>query len=481
MARLSKRPETFFRLSPAIEGKARCFAVRRGETSGRLDPNFIFNKPDFSRQRYAILPLASVREDVFQGVTIKPGDSEDPIVLKVKNIRGDEGFDFSNVEHARDVPERKKLRPGDLISPFIGEAIRQINFAIFNVTEGQYTVDGNTGVIRPNRVKVSPEYLQNWFQSSFGSQQILRLIGGGGVPFLGAHNVAKLVVAVPPDTKTQDRLTAAMDAARETRRAKLAEADALLAGLDGFLLATLGLTPLPEDDRKVFAVHLGEVERKQIGANLYAPALRVYLRALSSGSFSTRKLRDEVAVNPTVSFEGITETSLVSFVPMEAVEDKASGGVRLQDRKLSEVKKGYTPFAEGDVLWAKITPCMENGKSCVARGLTNKVGFGSTELHVLRPLSERVTAEYIHEFISQSALRSVARFAFTGSAGHQRVPAEFLEQLPFPVPSLSIQEQIATEARRCRKEACRLRTEAEAGWQAAKHWFENELLTPVNP
>ncbi|MCK9588708.1 MAG: hypothetical protein M0Q93_04995, partial [Terrimicrobiaceae bacterium] len=196
----------------------------------------------------------------------------------MKNIRGDEGIDFSDVEHARDVPERKHLRSGDLISPFIGEAIRQINFAIFHETKGQYTVDGNTGVIRPHAAKVSAEYLQNWFQSSFGRLQILRLIGGGGVPFLGAHNVAKLVVAAPP-LRTQRELVAAMDAARAERRVKLAEADALLAGLDGFLLATLGLTPPPKDDRKVFAARRADVPAR-FDPHFHLPALAQNTRML---------------------------------------------------------------------------------------------------------------------------------------------------------------------------------------------------------
>jgi type I restriction enzyme S subunit len=268
----------------------------------------------------------------------------------------------------------------------------------------------------------------------------------------------------------------AMSAARAERRSKLTEADALLGGLDGFLLASLGLTAPPRDDRKVFAVRRRELEGRQIGANVYAPALRNFLRMLSIGPFPTRSLREEVAINPAVSLGRLTDDTPVSFVPMEAVENNAAGGITLETRTLSEVRKGYTPFADGDVLWAKITPCMENGKSGIVRKLKNGVGFGSTEFHVLRPLSARVSAEYVHEFVSQWALRRVARFAFTGSAGHQRVPQEFLAELPFPVPPLDVQERIAAEARRRREEAHRLRADAEGGWQAAKHRFEEQLL-----
>lgn len=107
---------------------------------------------------------------------------------------------------------------------------------------------------------------------------------------------------------------------------------------------------------------------------------------------------------------------------------------------------------------------MENGKSCIATGLANGVGFGSTEFHVLRPRSINVTSEYIFAFMTQAKLRRIARYAFTGSAGHQRVPEEFLAQLPFPVPPKSVQRNIAEEMSRHRATARRLRVEGEAGW-----------------
>src|SRR5688572_28093084 len=89
-----------------------------------------------------------------------------------------------------------------------------------------------------------------------------------------------------------------------------------------------------------------------------------------------------------------------SFVPMDSV-DAVSGTVsKPLLRRFGEIKKGYTCFAEGDVLFAKITPCMQNGKHAIARGLTDGIGFGTTEFHVLRP-SDVVSAEWIHFFVRQ--------------------------------------------------------------------------------
>ena len=85
------------------------------------------------------------------------------------------------------------------------------------------------------------------------------------------------------------------------------------------------------------------------------------------------------------------------------------------------MKRGYTSFAEDDVLFAKITPCMENGKAAIARGLASRQGFGSTEFHVLRA-KESVLPEWLYYFVRQERFRREARRSFTGTAGQQRVP-----------------------------------------------------------
>ena len=133
----------------------------------------------------------------------------------------------------------------------------------------------------------------------------------------------------------------------------------------------------------------------------------------------------------------------VSFVPMPAVSERGEidpSEVRVYDT----VKTGFTYFAENDVLFAKITPCMENGKGAVARGLHNSIGFGSTEFHVLRPLQGKTDPYWIYTLTSFSEFRSDAASNMTGSAGQRRVPANFLEQYRVSVPPIQLQEQFAT-------------------------------------
>lgn len=135
---------------------------------------------------------------------------------------------------------------------------------------------------------------------------------------------------------------------------------------------------------------------------------------------------------------------LLTFVPMAAVE---AGTGRLdpgRTRPWKEIKKGYTPFQNGDVLFAKITPCMENGKAAIAVALTGGRGAGSTEFHVLRPASS-VPSKFLLLFLSQESFRRAARASMKGTAGQLRVPESFLESATIPVPPLSEQERIIEE------------------------------------
>ena len=126
---------------------------------------------------------------------------------------------------------------------------------------------------------------------------------------------------------------------------------------------------------------------------------------------------------------------------MSAVEENARGIARPELRPFREIRRGYTWFAEGDVLFAKITPCMQNGKHAVARGLIDGIGFGTTEFHVIRP-ALAIMSEWVLRFLMQpSVLREAAKF-FTGAVGQQRVPDEFLNNLTLPLPPAIEQRRI---------------------------------------
>jgi type I restriction enzyme S subunit len=151
-------------------------------------------------------------------------------------------------------------------------------------------------------------------------------------------------------------------------------------------------------------------------------------------------------LNPTKP-KGLQPEHLCSFVPMEAVDDYLGAITKPVEKQIGEVNQGYTYFANDDVLFAKITPCMENGKCAIARGLVNNVGFGSTEFHVVRA-HEDVMPEWIYYFLRQENVRREAIRHMTGSAGQQRVPIAFLRDLLIPLPPLAEQQRIAGLLRR---------------------------------
>ena len=138
-------------------------------------------------------------------------------------------------------------------------------------------------------------------------------------------------------------------------------------------------------------------------------------------------------INPRSQSQDLPNDLEVSFVPMADVNEDWGLITGRRIKKLAEVKKGFTSFLENDVLFAKITPCMENGKAVIARGLNNGFGYGSTEFHVLRA-GDLVTPEWIYGLIRLDIFRNIAKGNFIGSVGQQRVPADFLRSFRVPLP-----------------------------------------------
>lgn len=195
---------------------------------------------------------------------------------------------------------------------------------------------------------------------------------------------------------------------------------------------------------------------------------------------------DICEINPR-SRLNLPDEALVSFVPMADVDEWLGRIVGKQTRTYGDVKKGFTPFKDRDVLFAKITPCMQNGKAAIAERLVGDVGFGSTEFHVLRSGSE-TTAEHLFALVRLQSFRNQAMGAFTGTAGQQRVPAEFLKQFMLPIPqksellkfsqlvrqTMSIQVDLEEVARKLDSQFALLLQRAFSGQLTAK-WRESHM------
>jgi type I restriction enzyme S subunit len=173
-----------------------------------------------------------------------------------------------------------------------------------------------------------------------------------------------------------------------------------------------------------------------------------------------KKLAEVAEINPRRKTVERADNAPTSFVPMEAVDDVLGEITQIVSQPFSKVRKGYTYFENGDVIFAKITPCMQNGKHAVVGNLIDGFGFGSTEFHVVRA-SPEILPEWIHYFLRRKETLDAAIKTFTGTVGQQRVPPSFLENLELPVPPVEEQRQIAARLK------AQL-SEVETAWQAAQ-------------
>jgi type I restriction enzyme, S subunit len=135
----------------------------------------------------------------------------------------------------------------------------------------------------------------------------------------------------------------------------------------------------------------------------------------------------------------------VSFIPMRNVEEETGKIDSSSKRYYKEVKKGYTPFANGDILFAKITPCMENGKIAIANNLYNGIGFGSTEFHIIRLKHKDLITKYFFYYLLQEKFRKQARRYMKGTAGQLRVPSSYLQEVLIPLPPINEQKRIVSK------------------------------------
>ncbi|MHB8390865.1 MAG: restriction endonuclease subunit S [Acidobacteriaceae bacterium] len=159
-------------------------------------------------------------------------------------------------------------------------------------------------------------------------------------------------------------------------------------------------------------------------------------------AWPTTRLRYVVDLNPGVRDDLIRAVNTeVSFLPMEAIGE--DGRISLErTRPVAEVRNGYSYFEDGDVTFAKVTPCFENGKGALMRGLERAAGFGTTELTVLRP-KLGTNARFLNYVLQSSRFRQFGTAAMMGAGGLKRVPDEFTRDFETPWPAPADQTRIA--------------------------------------
>ena len=160
-------------------------------------------------------------------------------------------------------------------------------------------------------------------------------------------------------------------------------------------------------------------------------------------SWTWGRLSNMVLINPK---NYVDDNKEAAFIPMEKIEATYLSSYTYTVRKWREIKSGYTHFADGDVAFAKITPCFQNRKSMILNNLPNGIGAGTTELKVLRPYRNTLSVEYLLFFLESPYF--VEEAVFKGTANQQRIISGYLENKLFPLPPLNEQRSIAEKIKK---------------------------------
>jgi len=283
-----------------------------------------------------------------------------------------------------------------------------ILIAMYGATVGQLGILGVEAATNQAICYIIPDpticdryYLFRFLQSNL--KRFLHQRVGGAQPNI-SQNIIKTLKVPLPLLSTQQKITSILEKA-ESAKEKRKEANRLT---EEFL-------------KSVFLEMFGDPVR-------------------NPKRWKVKNISEICNINPRLDFQ-ISDETEVTFMPMSTVSAKGEIDTR-HTKKYSEVKSGFTYFLEGDVIFAKITPCMENGKGAIVKNLKNGIGFGSTEFHVLRPMKE-IKSEWLYLLLSFKHIREIAAKNMTGTAGQKRVPASFFKNFKIAVPPLSLQQKFA--------------------------------------
>lgn len=320
--------------------------------------------------------------------------------------------------------------------------------------------------------KIRPEYLEAFLRSQIGQFQFFQNNNGAVIPEISQTALKSIRVILPP-SNIQNHIVSFMRSAYSQKKQKEQEANTLLDSIDDYVLKKLGIE-MPQQKENSIESRIFTTTSSEVFGGRFDPEMYYQVYSLHTKSYPMEKFQNCVLINPTTSFSGYEPDTSITFVPMEKVSAKY-GEADLSLRKVVTEAKGYTRFRDNDLIWAKITPCMENGKSAVVDNLKEGIGCGSTEFHVFRAL-EGTNIHYIHALLRLKSLRKHAALHFTGSAGQQRVSSEFFKELIIPKPPIEKQTEIADYITNIRNRAKQLQQKADTIVEEAKERVERILL-----
>ncbi|MBO0932280.1 restriction endonuclease subunit S [Fibrella aquatilis] len=347
--------------------------------------------------------------------------------LATPNIKGRK-IDYDNVNyitHDRFIESPEIiLQENDILLAKDGSTLGIVN--IVKHMPGPGTVNSSIAVMRFNKTldnnyiyyQIASEYIQN----------IIKLKKDGqGVPHLFQRDINNFLLVVPP----------------------LAEQAAIANYLDWQTAAIDKKTALLQHKIATYLALRKAVINETVcrGLDKSAPLKDSGIEWIGQipTHWDVKRIKDVCAINPSTSKVWPTDSSnKVEFLPMTNIDEKFGTIKSYGFEDYNNVNQGYTAFRNGDILFAKITPCMENGNCVIVEGLKNDLGFGSTEFIVFRVLKKYLNTRYLHLFLRNERFLRKAENFMVGTAGQKRISTSFLQVHPVAFPPLEEQIAIAT-------------------------------------
>jgi type I restriction enzyme, S subunit len=487
MARVSKRSNTFFRLSPAENLVPIGFSLQQGDVEVRLDPNFHLPNPDLPGcdgfpTYHPSVPLSSLIIDIIQPkefTRVYVEESSEAIpCLRAANVRNGE-LNLSDlvfvprgvIDLSYQAFETSFIHEGDILITRTGAKAGET--CVVPSLDREFIVSSHSIRIIPDRNKINPKYLELFLLSRWGKAQIYRLFTGAAQKQLQLATIIKLEIVVPPFPEEQQRLVSAMDEARSQRKQKRTEADTLLSSLDDYLLNTLGLNHPVEDDRKAFAVQ-NFTATGRFDPHFYAPNFKQINYLLSTTT--TAPLGSLVSFSKETWQPDEDENSTFRYIEISNVRPETGEAAWVEVLTKEAPSRARMVVHDNDIIVSLTRP--HHGSiaylSAEFDGCIVSTGFA-----VIRSVGNLVNREYLWCILrSQLCLQQMLQRSSGGN--YPAIIKSELENIIVPLPDMSLQQIIVAEIHNRREEARRLRSESDTGWQEAKKWFEEQLLGSVS-
>lgn len=421
---------------------------------------------------YDLVPINEFLTRVKEPVTVEDNLNYKRVSIRLYNA----GIGLRDIEKGINIGTKKQFRIHT--GQFLLSKIDARNGAFGVVPEicNDAIITGNFWTFDVNYEKVNPYFLTLVMTSDFFiklSEQCSN--GTTNRHYLQENLFLDMKIPLPPLKKQKEIID------RYNEKIKLAEeqekkAQNLEEMIEQYICSELKIvntSPKVSNEFKISFVNYKDLSRWGVEFLKNNLSSKDFLKSLV---YPMKKLGTLVAINPDNDFSKLDENLEMTFLPMASISDKFGEIVNAEKGK-NEDSNGYTKFKEGDLLWAKITPCMQNGKSAIAKNLINNRGYGSTEFYVIRNKNENeLYFDYIYHLLRTKIIRETATKYFTGSSGQQRVPKNFLENLSIPLPNFYKQKQISDELYKIKYKIKELTFTAEQNRQLAQEEFEKELF-----